>query len=205
MTQAGAAWLAKIVAMVAAVGAFAVLLGQVEASDGSVGATRTCGSPFDNVVDRSGWERWWSSDLDEPDPVVRAALVRTRSCPDAVNGRLAVVALLGAASAGAAVFARLRSGSARPRAGTSTLGDRVVRLGRLSTWTGIALTLGGLAAIVVLVADADSTLFLYTDRLVVAVVGLLVLTPTIALFVIGRALTILGDHLDSDVTEATDA
>ena len=57
------------------------------------------------------------------------------------------------------------------------------------------LSLAGVAAIVVLVADADSTLFLYVDRLVVGVVGLIVLIPTIALFVIGRALVLVGTSL----------
>jgi hypothetical protein len=57
---------------------------------------------------------------------------------------------------------------------------------------GAILTLAGLVAVVLLVADADSTLFLYTDRLVVGVVGLIVLVPTASLVVIGRALTILG-------------
>jgi hypothetical protein len=74
---------------------------QVEVADTTVDVTRTCGSVFDAVADRSGWEIWWARDLDEPDPD-------------------------------------------------------------------------------------------YTDRLVVAVVGLIVLAPTASLIVIGRALTILG-------------
>ena len=46
-----------------------------------------------------------------------------------------------------------------------------------------------------MVADADSTLFLYVDRGVVALVGLIVLVPTLALIVIGRALTLIAPHL----------
>jgi len=70
---------------------------------------------------------------------------------------------------------------------------------------GLLLSLAGVVAVIVLVADADSTLFLYTDRLVVAVVGLIVLTPTIALFVIGRVLTIIGAHLGEETPESDDA
>jgi len=57
------------------------------------------------------------------------------------------------------------------------------------------LSIAGVVAIVALVADADSTLFLYVDRPVVGVVGLIVLMPTIALFVIGRALVLVGTYL----------
>jgi hypothetical protein len=63
---------------------------------------------------------------------------------------------------------------------------------RITSFVGAILTLAGIVGIVLLVADADSTLFLYTDRLVVGVVGLIVLVPTASLIVIGRALAILG-------------
>ncbi len=197
--------LARIVALVALVASIAVLLTQVEASDGSVGATRTCGSAFDSAIDRSGWDLWWASDLDEPDPSVRSALVRTRQCPEAVNQRLAVAALLGVVAVVGASMAPVRDGSVRRRGAPTTVGDRIVRLGHMSTWAGLALSFAGVIALIVLVADADSTLFLYTDRLVVGVVGLIVLTPTIALFVIGRALTIIGTHLGDETPESDDA
>jgi hypothetical protein len=196
---------AKIVALVALVASLAVLLTQVEASDSAVGATRTCGSAFDSAIDRSGWDLWWASDLDEPDPSVRSALVRTRRCPDEVNKRLAVAAALGALAVGSAVLALARDGLMRRRGAPTTVGDRVVRLGLVSTWMGLSLSLAGVIAVIVLIADADSTLFLYTDRFVVAVVGLIVLTPTIALFVIGRVLTIIGTHLGEETPESDDA
>jgi hypothetical protein len=50
----------------------------------------------------------------------------------------------------------------------------------------------GAGAIVVLLADAESTLFLYTDRPIVAVGGLIVLVPAVALIVMGRALALLA-------------
>jgi len=190
-----------IAAALAAVLAGAVLLAQIEVTDADVAATRSCGSVFDSVVDRSGWEQWWVHDLDEPEEI-RSALVRTTRCPEAVNQRVAIAALLGviAVVLGAVVMARRRSGRSADTAG-SALGRRLARIGRLTAALGGALTVLGIVAVVVLVADADSTLFLYTDRLVVAVVGLIVLIPTIALFVIGRVLVLLGEnaeHIEQD-------
>jgi hypothetical protein len=78
------------------------------------------------------------------------------------------------------------------RMAASPIGSRVERIGRLTAALGGTLTILGIVAIVILVADADSTLFLYTDRLVVAVVGLIVLIPTVTLFVIGRVLVLVG-------------
>jgi hypothetical protein len=147
---------------------------------------------FDAVADRSGWEIWWARDLDEPDPEVRSALVRTSGCPDAINDRLALAAVFGGVAALAVLgVVVLRSDRRRSRA-RADVAERLVRLGRITSLAGAMLTLAGVVAVVLLVADADSTLFLYTDRLVVGVVGLIVLVPTASLVVIGRALTILG-------------
>jgi uncharacterized membrane protein len=182
----------------------AVLLVQIDVTDAEVAATRGCGSVFDSVVDRSGWELWWARDLDEPDEV-RSALVRTTRCPDAVNQRVAIAAALGitALVLGAVAMARRRTDrSADPSA--SPIGRRVVRIGRLTSALGGALTALGIVAIVILVADADSTLFLYTDRLVVAVVGLIVLIPTITLFVIGRVFVLLGGNVRQDERDRSD-
>ncbi len=174
-------FVAVIAAALAIVLLAAVLLVQIEVTDAEVGATRSCGSVFDSVVDRSGWEQWWTQDLDEPDEV-QSALVRTNRCPAAVNQRVALATALAIAAmvSGAVAIARRR---ADPSANTaaSPIGRRVVRIGRLTSALGGALTALGIIAIVILVADADSTLFLYTDRLVVAVVGLIVLIPTITL------------------------
>ena len=173
----------------------AVLLVQIEVTDAEVAATRSCGSVFDSVVDRSGWEQWWTQDLDEPDEV-RSALVRTNRCPGAVNQRVAIAAVLAITGAvlGAVAMAR-RKADRSADTPASSIGRRVVRIGRLTSALGGALTTVGIIAIVILVADADSTLFLYTDRLVVAVVGLIVLIPTITLFVIGRVLVLLGENV----------
>ncbi len=194
-----------VIAGLLAVVSVAVLLGQVEVSDDAAEATRSCGSVLDSVIDRSGWDLWWASDLDEPDPAVRTQLVRTRLCPEAVNRRLSIASAIGAVAVGASLLARTGGDPERRRGepGSGAIGARLARIGTVSSRIGLGLSLAGLAAIVVLVGDAQSTLFLYTDRLVVAVVGLLVLTPTIALFVIGRVLTVLGAHLDDDAAEAS--
>jgi hypothetical protein len=161
------------------------------------GITRVCGSAFDGVVDRTGWEAWWAADLAEPDDQVRDALVRTTHCPDAVNTRIAIGAFLAAASMAVALAVLVRSRHDRRRGAVAQRGPlRLRRLGRVTAVAGSVLTVAGMLAVVWLVADADSTLFLYTDRLVVAVVGLIVLVPALALVVAGWALTIAADAFD---------
>lgn len=189
--------MAGILAVLALAGSAAVFLAQVNVTNEDVGATRTCGSAFDTAVDRSGWELWWASDLDEPDELVRSALVRTDLCPAAVNQQIWIAAALGSLGVLLAVFVSLR-GRTQRRGGSSetTVADRIRRLGWATSAVGAALTIGGLVAIVFLVADADSTLFLYTDRLVVVVGGLIVLMPAMALFVIGRVLVLVGAYLE---------
>ena len=192
-----------------------VLTAQAETTHPAVEVTRSCGSAFDALADRSGWEIWWAQDLDEPDPEVRLALVRTSGCPDAINGRLALAAVFGGVAALAALGAVVLRRDRRRSPPSGGVAERLVRLGRITSLTGAVLTLAGIVAVVLLVADADSTLFLYTDRLVVGVVGLIVLVPTASLIVIGRALTILGGadgrgegiepEAQDAVTGATDA
>ena len=182
----------------------AALLVQIEVTDAEVAATRSCGSVFDSAVDRSGWELWWARDLDEADEV-RSALVRTTRCPDAVNQRVAIAAALGFTALVLGGVAMARGRADRSSDSTATpVGRRVVRIGRLTSALGGALTVLGIIAIVILVADADSTLFLYTDRLVVAVVGLIVLIPTITLFVIGRVLVLLGENVQPSERNRSD-
>ncbi|HSP29685.1 MAG TPA: hypothetical protein VLN74_14120 [Ilumatobacteraceae bacterium] len=178
---------------------------QVEVPAASAETTRTCGSAFDAVADRSGWQLWWAHDLDEPDEDVRAALVRTQQCPDAINRRIVLAAVLGtgAASAAACVMWMRRRRTQLP--GDDVVG-RIARLGRITSYVGVGLTVAGCGAIVLLLADAESTLFLYTDRPVVAVVGLIALIPAISLIVMGRALALLeGSDGRVPEPERTDA
>ena len=107
-----AGWRAPAAVAAAALGiagSLAVMFSQVEVRNRDVGVTRACGSAFDSAVDRSGWELWWARDLDEPDAVVRSALVRTHLCPDAINGRLAVAALVAVISATSVSYTHLRA------------------------------------------------------------------------------------------------
>ncbi len=195
---------AAIVAALMLVLLAAVLLVQIEVTDAQVAATRSCGSVFDSAVDRSGWEQWWAQDLDEQEEV-RSALVRTSRCPGAVNQRVAIAAVLAIiAVVSGAVAIRGRNADRSADRSASPISYRVVRIGRLTSALGGALTALGIIAIVILVADADSTLFLYTDRLVVAVVGLIVLIPTITLFVIGRVLVLVGENVQPPERDRSD-
>ncbi len=170
------------------VAALVALAWQVEVRDEVVGV-RGCGSGFDVLADRSGWEVWWARDLDEPDPAAREVLLRTTECPAAVNRRLAVAGSLAVIGA---VVAAVAFGRRRPEATAVGLRQRLERLGRITRFGGLALAVGGAAALLLVVADADSTLFLYVDRSVVVLVGLVALVPTLALAAIGHALTLMA-------------
>ena len=178
-----------------AVAALVLVLVNIQVAAGP-GMSRSCGSAFDGAVDRSGWELWWAHDLDEPDDQVRSLLPRTTECPGAVNRQLAVSGLMGALGASILFVAatRHRRHTIGPAAPAES---RVARLGQVTMAVGAVLTAGGVAAIVALVADADSTLFLYVDRTVVALVGFIVLVPTLALVVIGRALMLLAPRVSA--------
>lgn len=196
---------APFVVMLVALGAFVtgvvVYTAQVEVRAAGLDAARTCGSPLDALTDRAGWESWWAADLDEADPDTRSSLLRTTECPDAVNRRtLASGIMFGAAViAGVGAWLLHRSGSDQPaKLAEDGLPRRVRRIGKATMATGAILTAAGIAAIAILLADADSTLFLYTDRFVVGVIGLIVLVPTISLIVLGRVLAILGERLPAD-------
>lgn len=202
-----------VLAMVLAAAAVAVVAAQVEVtgrvnvSGASVAVTRTCGSALDGVADRSGWQLWWARDLDEPDEAVRAALLRTTRCPDAINTRIVLAAVLavGAGSAGACALWLQRR---RAPVVADDVVVRVARLGRLTMYVGVVVTIAGAGAILLLLADADSTLYLYTDRSVVAVVGLIALVPAVVLAVMGRVLVLVAgvrDGSSSPVPESTDA
>jgi hypothetical protein len=165
--------------------------------------TRTCGSVFDSMADRSGWETWWALDVDDPDGSVRSALLRTDNCPGAINRQLGITIAL--AAAGTALSATRRHRRIRTLSHRRSIGGQFSRLGRNTSIVAAGLGLAGIAGIIVLIADADSTLFLYTDRVVVAVIGLVVLVPTLALYAIGRVLMLAGPPLERvEATRTTD-
>lgn len=187
---------AAVVALAAVCAAATTLVAQIDVASESVGS-RACGSAFDGIVDREGWQTWWAGDLDEPDDSARSALVRTTLCPDAVNNRIRIAGVFG----GVALLAAVLTWALHPERSDVESRDggraRLRRLGAASTAAGALLTGAGLIGVIVLVADRESTLFLYTDRLVVGIVGLVVLIPPMALIVIGRALSIASSHPDA--------
>ena len=178
-----------------------ILSWQVEVGSTDPDVRRACGSALDAAIDRSGWQIWWSQDLDEPEPTVRQTLLRTSECPDAVNNRMLVAGLTGVLGIIALATAGLAAGDPAP---ADRRLRRLDRLGTLTAAIGAGLTLGGVVAIGVLVGNADSTLFLYTSRLVVALGGLIVLIPAIALTLGGVALRIIARSLTSEGGAGTD-
>ncbi len=161
----------------------------------SSGVDAACGSPFDVISGRATWEDWFAQDLTDPRVGPRSPLVRTDACPAAVNRRTASAGTLAAAAAllGAAAVllaARDRARHARPAR---------VPLRRLGAWVsgiGAGLTIAGVVALGVLLANPDAALFLYVDRWVIAIVGLILLVPAVVLTVGGRALMLAAEPRD---------
>lgn len=160
---------------------------------------RACGSAWDVVTGRAGWPQWWAADLSGPAAANGTALVRTLQCPDALNGRIAASAGLGAAAVTVVAVGevatlrrarRVRSGPVRPGPVR-----RLKLFGTAVTVLGGLLTAGGLAGIAVLVADPGSPLFLYVSRPLAALVGLLLLLPAILLIALGRVISLAADYL----------
>lgn len=188
----------RAASVVLLLGAALTLVLQVRVDEGS--AEASCGSTLDVVTGRTGWEEWWSRDLADPAEGVGGRLVRSEECPGAVDARLVRAGVLAAVAvalwATVEVADRRRHGVFGPapaREPSPALG--LQRVGTVLSWVGAALTVGGFVAIVVLVADPDSTLFLYVDRLVVAVIGAIVLIPALALVFAGRAIALAGQNL----------
>jgi len=189
-------WAGKTVGAVLLVFAASVLLLEVDVH-ATAAPARSCGSGWDVVAGRAGWPEWWAQDLADPAGGVGGPLVRTLHCPGAVNRRIvlaggfAVVAVL-VVSVGE-VSGRRGKRSVAPA--SSGPGDRFRRLGAVTTALGGLVTFAGLVGVVLLVANPRSTLFLYVDRPVVALVGLLLLLPAIVLIALGRAATLVGREL----------
>jgi hypothetical protein len=166
-----------------------LVLQQVRVTNPS-GAAVACGSPFDVVVGRVDWRDWYAADLARSGdgPVVFS---RSMKCPDALNSRLLLAGgLLVIGVVEVVTFEIVRS--RRTRSATPSRGRRpaLQRLGNAAMVTGLIICVGGVGAIVRLVANPDSTLFLYVDRWVAVVIGLLILLPAVWLVVAGRALTL---------------
>ncbi len=184
-----------MIGVVLVLAAGTVLLLQVRVD--SSGISASCGAPFDVISGRANWQQWFSEDLADPRIRADAPLVRTETCPTAVNRRTTIAGMLGAtavvlATAGALLAARDR------RRRTQSIPLRT--LGAWVAGVGAALTMAGVISLIVLLANPDAALFQYVDRWVIAIVGMLVLIPAIALAASGRALMLVADTHDEDRT-----
>ena len=167
----------------------------------AAGGSAACGSAWDVVSGRSGWQQWWA--LDQADPVAGAPRLRTQECVDAVNARVVGAALL-ATGAVAAFGAAAVLGARRPDRPVTGSARRLRRLGTAVTVLGVLLTVGGLIGIALLVADPNATLFLYVDRSVVVLLGFLLLLPALVLVALGRGASMLAEYLaDGGATDET--
>ncbi len=173
-----------------------VLLPQVSVH-GAGTPSRACGSGWDVVAGRTGWPQWWAADLSDPAQGRSGQLIRTLHCPGAVNARivtggglaLGAVALVSAGE----LMAWRRERRARPALPGPA--RRLRLLGTAVTILGVLLTAGGLAGIVLLVANPRAPLFLYVSRPVVVLAGLLLALPAILLIALGRGASLIADHL----------
>jgi hypothetical protein len=164
-----------------------VLVLQVQVSAGPSGGSRACGSAWDVVAGRVGWEQWWAEDLGRPAPAAAPSLVRTLECPSAVNLRMVVASALAALGVTAVVVGEVigRGRGLRGRAAEDDPARRLRRLGTVVAAVGAVVTAGGLAGLALVLADPDAALFLYVDRPVAALVGGVLLTLPVGLVVAG--------------------
>lgn len=170
------------------------------APPGRPAAAASCGSAWDLVAGRSGWQRWWV--LDQADPVAGAPRLRTDRCVDAVNAQLARSALLAAAAVAAFAVAALAGTRARPRARAGSPVRRLRAFGTTLSVLGWLLSVAGVVGLALLVADADAPLFLYVSRSVVMLLGMLLLLPAVLLVALGRGARLLAEGLAEDASAA---
>lgn len=165
--------------------------------------SRACGSGWDVVAGRTGWPQWWAADLSDP-AQGGGQLVRTLRCPGAVNARIVTSGglALGAVALVSAGELMARRSARRVIPTWPGPARRLRLLGTAVTILGVLLTAGGLAGIVLLVADPRAPLFLYVSRPVVVLAGLLLILPAILLIVLGRGASLMAGYLDR--AEATD-
>ena len=164
-------WVSWAVGGALVVVACVVLLRQATVSVGATGAS--CGSAFDVVAGRVGWRDWWSADVAEAPVGSPPAFTRAKECARSVNAALALAGgLTVLALAEVAAFETVRARRLHVRVRQLRPAEqRMRRLGWIVTAAGAVLTVAGAIGLVLLVADARSTLFLYVGRPVVASLG----------------------------------
>ena len=180
----------NLIAASAGLGILTLVLMTLQVGVDVDGLSANCGSPFDSVTGRTGWADWWARDLAEPG----STLPRSVACPDAVNRRIVAAGIALAAAAVTGLLARRER--IAPAADSSKPSSDLARLATAVIAGGGVLTFGGLVAIILLVADPDSTLFNYVGRGVVALIGLIALVPAVGLLAAGLALRLIAERLD---------
>lgn len=162
------------------------------------GAARSCGSGWDVVAGRSGWQQWWA--LDQADPAPGSPMLRSQQCPGAVNARIVTAAAFATGALVALSAAAVVGAHRRITGEHGSPARRVMVLGLATTALGIALIIGGVVGLVLLVADPNATLFLYVRRPTVVLLGLVLLLPAVLLVVLGRGASALAEHLRDNRT-----
>lgn len=181
----------RLVGSVLLVAATTVLVLQVRVG-GPGDAGRFCGSALDVITDRADWQSWFAQDSIDPPAAPASPLLRTLHCPGAVNARNAVAGGLAAAGLVTLSLRRLADRRQRPMVSTTSALNGLRRVGWVVSAFGAALAFAGLIALGLLTAKSDATLFLFVNRGVVFVLGLVLLTPLFALIAGGWVLAHLG-------------
>lgn len=173
-------WTGRLAGAILLVLAGVILLLQTRVGGGRF----TCGSAWDVVSGRVSWRQWWS--WDQLEPASAGPLLRTLRCPDAVDGRMWWAGgLLAAALIVVAITELLARSQPGLKAPSVMRRSRLRAVATACAVTGMILTLAGLAGIALLTANPNDPLFLYTTRPVVVLAGLLLLTPSVLIVVVG--------------------
>ena len=178
-----------------------VLAWQVQVSGGPDGPL-ACGSAWDVIAGRVGWEQWWAEDLDAASGEVGASLSRTLECPSAVNVRMVVAGALAALAIAVLGTGEIVGGRRAPGGGTAdeasppSAASRLRRLGLGVAVVGVLGAVAGLIGVALVLADPDSPMYLYVDRGVAALIGATLLVAPVALALAGWAAIIAARALE---------
>lgn len=196
-----AGWtLGSVLAVIAGV-LFLLQVGVHAAGAGS----RSCGSSWDVVAGRAGWQQWWSEDLGDATTRPAGALVRTLDCPAAVNHRILISGgLIGATVVTVAAGELAGRRRERERGTRRRTGSRLRTLSVVLTAVGCLLTVTGLAGIALLVANPDAALFVYVSRPVVALVGSLLVIPAVFIAALGMTARAAVDYIEGERDSGAD-
>ncbi len=191
-------WAGRTVGLVLAVIAGVLFFLQVGVHAPGSG-TRSCGSSWDVVAGRTGWQQWWSEDLAEAPTPAASALVRTLDCPAAVNQQTLVSGgLVVAAVATVAIGELAGRRHKRQRGAQRQARSRLRTLSAVLTGVGLLLTVTGLVGIALLVANPNAALFVYVSRPVVALVGSLLVIPAVFIAALGMTARAAADYVEGE-------